>query len=73
MSFTIREEWLTREQVIKRRNELDHKLRTLDYLEHEGVPLSRADLDDLASMGALTPQDRRLYKELSRMEFLLES
>ncbi|MCZ9310135.1 hypothetical protein ACUY3K_08835 [Corynebacterium uberis] len=69
---TLNEHWMTHKQVLERRNFISEKLRNLDYLVDEGVPLSRKDLDDLASIGALSVGDRRLYDELCALDFLVE-
>lgn len=63
---------LTNNDELKlRKEELTHQL-TNTYSAIEGDPITRRDLRDLASMGCLSLEERRLYDELRRIEMLLD-
>ncbi|AKK07320.1 hypothetical protein CMUST_15155 [Corynebacterium mustelae] len=44
---------------------------TSEYSKVEGAPMTRSDLNDLASLGLLSVAERKLYDELRRVEMLL--
>lgn len=58
-------------ELASRRDELSQELIDA-YTSAEGLPITRQDLRDLASMGCLSDTERNLYDELRRIEMMLD-
>lgn len=58
-------------ELAARREQLSRQL-TNAYESAEGLPITRQDLRDLASMGVLSDSERDLYDELRRIEMMLD-
>ncbi|WPF65942.1 MULTISPECIES: hypothetical protein [unclassified Corynebacterium] len=71
MTLPFDVEYVNDDALVRRYEEISRTLLNLDYLEDEGIPLTRQDLDDLAAVGALDSEDRDLYDELNGIEFML--